>query len=111
MAYNEKLAARVRTALKDLSDLQEKKMFGGLAFLVDGKMCINISKDRLMCRIDPALHDDALTHKATQTVTMRGKPYRGYIYVDADVLQTKKQLDYWLALSLDFNKHAKSSKK
>ena len=111
MTYHEKLAARVRTALAHLPKVEEKPMFGGLAFLVDGKMCINISKDRLMCRIDPALHEEALNNKGTQTVMMRDKPYIGYVYVDEAVIQSKKELNYWIELSLDFNKHAKASAK
>jgi len=111
MAYNEKLAERVRSALAGLPKLEEKPMFGGLAFMVDGKMCINISKDRLMCRIDPALHDEALNVKGTNTVMMRGKAFIGYIYVENEALKSKKEFDHWIELSLDFNKRAKSSRK
>lgn len=111
MAYNEDLAARVRTALAHLPKVEEKPMFGGLAFLVNGKMCINVSKDRLMCRIDPALHEEALNNKGTHTVMMRGRPCIGYVYIVDEALKTKKQLNYWIELSLDYNTHAKASVK
>lgn len=111
MAYDEKLADRIRVALADLPKLEEKKMFGGLAFMVDGKMCINVGSNRIMCRIDPVLHEDALTRKGTRTVMMKGREYRGFVHVDESAVKTKKELDYWIELCLDYNKHAKSSKK
>ena len=111
MAYDEKLANRIRVAFADLPKLEEKKMFGGLAFMVDGKMCINVGSNRIMCRIDPRLHDEALSKKGTSTVMMKGREYRGFVHVDEAEVKTKKELDYWIELCLDYNKHAKSSKK
>jgi TfoX/Sxy family transcriptional regulator of competence genes len=111
MPYDEKLAKRVREALADLTNVEEKKMFGGLAFMVDGKMCINIGQDKLMCRIDPVLHDNVVRQKGVETVKMKGRDYKGFIYINEDVIKLKKDLDHWLQLALDFNKHAKSSKK
>lgn len=111
MAYNEKLADRIRKALAHLPAVEEKKMFGGLAFLVNGKMCINAGKDQIMCRVDPAIHDEATASEGVRTVQMQGRDYRGYIYVDETVIKTKKELDYWIELALDFNKIAKASKK
>ena len=111
MAYSEKLAERIRTALVDLPKVEEKRMFGGLAFMVDGKMCINVGKDRIMCRINPVLHDEAISNKGTSTVIMKGREYKGFIHVDETAIKTKKELDYWIELSVDYNKHAKSSKK
>ena len=57
MAHDERLASRVRAALAHRQDVEEKKMFGGITFLVGGKMCVSVGKTRLMCRIDPAVHD------------------------------------------------------
>jgi TfoX/Sxy family transcriptional regulator of competence genes len=111
MAYDEKLANRIRVALADLPKVEEKKMFGGLAFMVDGKMCINVGTNRIMCRIDPVLHEEALSNKGTSTVMMKGREYRGFIHVDEAAIKTKKELNYWIELSVDYNKHAKSSKK
>jgi TfoX/Sxy family transcriptional regulator of competence genes len=68
MAYNEELAERVREALAHLPKVEEKKMFGGIAFMVNDKMCITVGKDRIMCRIDPAIHDDILAKKGTRTM-------------------------------------------
>ncbi len=60
MAFNEKIANRIREALSHLHTVKEKKMFGGLAFMVDNKMCITAGADRIMCRIDPGIHWEAI---------------------------------------------------
>jgi hypothetical protein len=60
MAYSEKLAGRIREALAHLPDVEEKKMFGGLAFMVGGKICLTAGADRMMCRIDPTIHETAI---------------------------------------------------
>lgn len=104
MAYSEKLAERLRQALTDTHKVEEKKMFGGLAFMVNGKMCLTAGADRIMCRIDPALHEDAIKRKGCRTVIMGGKEYKGYVHVDEDALKTKAALHYWVGLALDFNK-------
>ncbi|MEO6000413.1 MAG: TfoX/Sxy family protein [Chitinophagaceae bacterium] len=111
MAYNEKLAHRIRIALSHLPKVEEKKMFGGLAFMVDDKMCINVGADRIMCRIDSASHDEVIRKKGCSTVIMGGREYKGYIHVNEDSIKNKKDFDYWIALALDFNKIAKASKK
>ncbi len=111
MAYNEKLAHRIKEALAHLPMVEEKKMFGGIAFMVNGKMCVTVGKDRIMCRIDPAIHDEAIRSKGVQKVIMRGRDYKGYIHINEDAIKTKKDLDYWIEVALDFNKIAKASKK
>ncbi len=111
MAYKEKLENRIREALVHLPEVEEKKMFGGVAFMVNGKMCITVGKDRIMCRINPAYHDEAIKSKGIQTVIMRGRGYKGYVHINEDVLKTKKNFDQWIGLALDFNKIAKASKK
>jgi TfoX/Sxy family transcriptional regulator of competence genes len=61
-----------------------------------------------MCRIDPAIHDAALQH-GCKSVIMKGREYRGYVHVAADALKTKRELDYWVRLALDYNSHAEAS--
>ena len=111
MAYSEELADRIRQALAQESDVEEKKMFGGLAFMVNGKMCITTRDDQIMCRIDPNLHDSAIKRDGCQTVIMRGSEYKGRVYVDKDYIQAEADFNYWVDLVLDFNEKAKSSKK
>lgn len=111
MAYNENLASRIRAALAHLPHVKEKKMFGGLAFMVDDKMCITAGADRIMCRIDPALHDEVINRKGCRTVVMKGREYKGYVHIDEEAIKSKKDFDFWIELTVDFNKRAKSSKK
>jgi TfoX/Sxy family transcriptional regulator of competence genes len=111
VAYNEKLADRVRTALAHLKAVEEKKMMGGLTFMVNSKMCVGILKEDLMVRLDPLVYDEALKKKGCREMTFTGKPMSGFVFVSPDGLSTKKELDYWIMLALDFNKKAKASKK
>jgi len=64
MAYSEKLADKIRQALAHLPDVKEKKMFGKLVFMVEGKMCLTAGSDRMMCRIDPDIHEIAIKSKS-----------------------------------------------
>jgi TfoX/Sxy family transcriptional regulator of competence genes len=109
MAHNESLAERVRMALAHLPDVEEKRMFSGVTFMVNGKMCISAGDHELMFRIDPTLPDDALRRGGARTVFMKGRPYRGYVYVAEEGIETKDNFDYWVGLALDFNKKAKAS--
>ena len=111
MAYNEKLTARVREALGNLPKVEEKRMFRGVTFMVNGKMCITAGDNKIMCRIDPALHEEAVKRNGCETVKMKGREYKGFVYVSEEGIKTKKDLDYWVRLALEFNKIAKSSKK
>ena len=111
MAINEKLTNRVREALAHMPKVEEKKMFSGIAFMVNDKMCITVRDDRIMCRIDPAIHDELLEKKDCQTMVMKGREYKGYMLVNEEAIKNKKEFDYWVGLSLEFNKKAKAAKK
>lgn len=111
MAYSENLAERVRSALVSIDHVEEKKMFGGLAFLVNEKMCINVGEDRLIFRIDPAIYTSALDRKGSRPVFMQGREYKGYVHVSEDGIAAEEDFNYWIGLALDFNQRAKSSKK
>jgi TfoX/Sxy family transcriptional regulator of competence genes len=111
MAYNEKMTNKVRAALAHLPNTEEKKMFRGIAFMVEGKMCISVGDDRMMCRIDPALHDAAIEKNGCRPVEMKGRIYRGYVYISEASMKAKKDFDYWIGMALDFNKKAKASPK
>jgi TfoX/Sxy family transcriptional regulator of competence genes len=111
MAYNEKLTEKVREALSQLPKVEEKRMFRGVAFMVNDKMCISAGNDELMVRIDPSFHEEALKKKGTRPVIMKGHEYKGYVYVNEKELKSKKDFEYWINLALKFNKIAKSSRK
>ena len=113
MAYSTKLAERIRSYLDGISKIkiEEKEMFKGLAFLVNGKMCINVSGENLMCRYDPVLEDEVAERTGFQPMIMKGKQLRGYCYVSEDGYKSKVNFEYWLKLCLDFNEKAKASKR
>jgi TfoX/Sxy family transcriptional regulator of competence genes len=100
---DETLVDRVREALSGVPDVKEKRMFGSLAFMVRGKMCVTARAERIMCRIDPSFHDAALKRPGVQTVVMRGRPYRGYVFVAAEALKGKRDLMSWIRLALEHN--------
>ena len=104
MAYDEPLAGRVRAILKGRRSVEEKKMMGGLTFMVNGKMCVGILKNELMARIDPQTHDDALKKKSCREMDFTGKPMRGFVFVGPAGTGDAKGLKYWVSLALDFNK-------
>jgi TfoX/Sxy family transcriptional regulator of competence genes len=112
MPYNEKLADRVREIISLTHKItEEKKMFGGLCFMVNDKMCVGIEQDRMMVRFEPAIYDEVMEQGGCSPMDFTGKVMKGYAFVDADVLNTKKKLQYWLRLALDFNAVAKASQK
>lgn len=112
MAYNEHLADRISIFFKaENVTFFEKKMFGGLCFMVDNKMCVGIIKDELMARIGEQNYAEALTKKGCKEMTFTGRPMKGYVYLDEDSLDLDVDLEYWLHLALDFNPLAKASKK
>ena len=100
---NAALLERVRASLAHLPRVEEKRMFGGTTFMVNGKMCVSVGKNRIMCRIDPDLHDRVVTGTDVRTMTMRGRAYRGYVHVDAASVETKRDLDRWLRMALEEN--------
>lgn len=113
MAYSSKLADRVREYLANVPNIQieEKNMFGGLAFMVNGKMCVNVSGENLMCRFDPSLKEELSKRNGFQIMIMKGKEYKGYCYVSPEGIKTENDFAYWIKLCLSFNNQAKSSKK
>ena len=111
MAYNEALAERLRLHLRNETDLEEKKMFGGICFMVNGKMCLGIIKDDLMCRIDPDLEDELLQQPSCRPMDFSNRPMKGYVYVDASGYAQAKDLQFWIDQCLAYNPKAKASKK
>jgi TfoX/Sxy family transcriptional regulator of competence genes len=112
MPFNEKLADRVREIIAIThKNVEEKKMFSGLCFMVNDKMCVGIHEDKIMVRLDPAVFDQVIEKEGCVPMNFTGKIMRGFVFVDEDVLKTKKQLAYWVKLGLDYNQFAKSSRK
>lgn len=112
MAYNEFLADRVRLVLKENNAVfREMKMMGGMAFMVDDKMCVGIIKDDLMARIAPEDYNAALSREGCKEMNFTGRPMKGFVFVSPEGTDMDADLAYWVRLALDFNPRAKSSKK
>jgi len=112
MPYNENLADRAREIISLTHDkVEEKKMFGGLCFMVNDKMLLGIEQDRLMVRIDPARFDELMATGDCKPMDFTGKIMKGFVFVDNDVLKANKSLEYWIDLALQYNKIAKTTSK
>ncbi|MET2984291.1 TfoX/Sxy family protein [Aureibaculum conchae] len=112
MSYCTKLADRIREYVINFSDLtiEEKKMFGGLAFMVNGKMCVSVSKNCWMCRFDPILEEKLAEKHGYEPMVMKGKTLKGYCYVLSEGVRTQRIFKHWINLYLKFNERVKSSK-
>jgi TfoX/Sxy family transcriptional regulator of competence genes len=111
MAYNELLANRIRERLAHLENIEEKKMMGGIAFMVNNKMCVGVIKDEMMCRIDPQLHEQLVEKPGCRTMDFTRRPMIGYVLIEEHAMKSKADFEYWINLCLDFNPRAKASKK
>ena len=111
MGYSENLADRIRQRLATLPNIEEKEMMGGLTFMYNGKMCVGIIKDELMCRIDPELHDESVEKIGCRTMDFTKRPMKGYVMVNESGMKSIKAFEYWINLALDYNKKAISYRK
>ena len=118
MAFNEQLADRVKEILSEKKvKLSEKRMFGGLCFMVDDKMCCGTHIDKesgedfLLCRIGEAAQKHALQREHVIPMEFTGRAMKGYVFVKEKGFDKTKDLAYWLDLCLEFNPQATSSKK
>jgi TfoX/Sxy family transcriptional regulator of competence genes len=112
MAYDEQLEERIRRFFDTKRVKHEaKRMMGGLCFMVNGKMCVGVEKNRLMARIGPDAYDDALKRKGCRAMDFTGRPMRGFVFIENDGLNSPRELTYWLELALAYNPTANKSAK
>jgi TfoX/Sxy family transcriptional regulator of competence genes len=111
MAYNEKIADKIRMALEGTKNLVEKKMFGGIAFMVNDKMCLGVDKDAIMLRCEPEMTDELLSKKGARPFDLTGKPMKGWLLIDEVGAKSKKDFDYWVQIATEANKKATVIKK
>lgn len=118
MAYNEYLADRIRRMfLEERKSVEEKKMMGGLCFMLNNKMCCGIHFDKkkqtdlLMARIGIEATEEALTKEGCHPMDFTGRPMKGYVFVDPDGYDLDEQLEYWIKKCIAFNPLAKSSRR
>ena len=102
MAYDERLAERVRDALKWQLDVEEKAMFGGLCFMVNGHMAVGIVRNDLMVRVGPDAYEDALGRKGVRPMDFTGRPMKGMVYVARSHLGRKRDLEAWVKRATEF---------
>ena len=103
MAYDEELADRIRDLVGDEPDLTEKKMFGGLAFLIGGNMAVAASgQGGLLVRVDPGQSDSLVASTNARLMEMRGRSMKGWLRVDSDDVRTKRELSRWVELGTSY---------
>ena len=117
MAYDEYMSDRIKQYLDDQSvHYEAKKMFGGLCFMVDDKLCCGLlhikakDTDVLMARVGKEAYTEAIKRRGAMPMDFTGRPMKGYVFVTFDGIDTDNDLEYWLQLCLDFNPKAKLSK-
>lgn len=113
MAYDEKLEARIRDFLGPRADLETKKMFGGLCFLINGNMACGVLNRDLIAKVDPERHDALLKKPGARPFDFSGRPMKGILYVGPDGVKTSKALRFWVETSVAHaqSKPAKSGRK
>lgn len=108
---NEHLLNRVREALMNQPDVLEKRMFGGICFMVDDKLCICVNKEEALFRVNPDDFEETMEIDGVRPMEQGTRTAKGYLFVHEDVLNNKKDFDGWVNKALEYNKVAKASKK
>ena len=101
MAYDLKLAERIRSKLDEVP-FEEKKMFGGVGFLLNGNMACGVNQDNLIVRIDPEKQNTLLKKPHAKPFDLTGKPMKGWLVIEADGVKTNKQLGTWVKEGVEF---------
>lgn len=102
MAYDEELAAQVREILEERVDPGERKMFGGIAFMVNGHMCCGVIKEDLVLRLGPDAANQALEDPNVRPMDFTGRPMKGFVFVSDEGTKTEAQLRRYLNSALEF---------
>lgn len=102
MAYDEGLAERVREQFQDRYDVEEKKMFGGLCFMVSNHMCCGIVKDTLMARVGPDNYKKCLVRKHASEMDFTGRAMKSMVYVSPEGVESDSELAEWVGICTDF---------
>ncbi len=102
MAYDEGLAERIRNCLDRQAGVTERRMFGGLAFMVQGHMCVGVSKEHLMVRVGAEAYHQALAEPHARKMDFTGKPLTGFVFVDPPGYAEDRDLSAWVARALEY---------
>lgn len=107
MAYNEELTQRVRELLANTPNVTEKKMFGSMGFMVNGKLCLGVgdhADHNMMVRVGRYKYNEALQRKGASPAIMRGREQPGYVFLVNEAIRSQQNLEYWVGLALEYNK-------
>lgn len=110
MAYSEYVVERVRNRLQSAGVLEEKKMMGGYLFMVNGKMCVGVDRDkitqqdRLMVRVGKLNYEELLGKEGSRKMDFTGRPMRGFLFIYPEGFDAEEDLDFWIGKALEFNK-------
>lgn len=102
MSYDERTAARIRAVLARRRDVVERKMFGGLTFMVNGAMCCGVTSEALVVRVGPAAYEAALAEAHVRPMTFTGRPLAGMVYVDPPGYRSARALARWVQRGVEF---------
>jgi len=102
MAYDEGIAQRIREIMCDFPDVIEKKMFGGLAFMIRGNMCCGVVHSDLMLRVGPDGYEEALSLPHARKMDFTGKPLKGFVFVSEEGFESDSDLEAWINRAYDF---------
>jgi len=111
MGFSETLVNRIREALVEMPDVEEREMFQGLTFMVNGKMCIGVRGEEMMCRIDPGMDESVRERPGCRQMIHGNRRIKGYFFIDAEGYKRKTDFDFWIQHALDNNKRAKASRR
>ncbi len=111
MAYDEKLAVRVRKVFGRDKRIKEKNMFGGLSFLLNGKMCCGVIKNELVVRVGPELYEKALSRPHARPMDFTGRLIKGFVFVGPAGCKTGKALSEWVRLGTEHAASLKNKKR
>jgi len=107
MTYNLARTEQVRQRLAGITDVEEKKMFGSIGFIVNKKLCIGVGDHPnhvMMVRVGPDKYEEALKRSGSRPAIMRGREMKGYVFLTEEALNSQNDVDYWVGSALDFNK-------
>lgn len=102
MACDEKLVERIRAVLADCADVSERKMFGGLTFMLRGNMCCGVDKENLMVRVGPEVYDEALAQPGARLMDFTGRPMKGMVFVRPEGCESDDDLRDWVEHGVEY---------
>jgi hypothetical protein len=102
MVYDEKLTNRIRKILSERKEFVEKKMFGGISFILEGNMCCGVEKNNLVIRVGPMNYEKALEEPHARPMDFTGRPLRGFVYISPEGYKKDEDLEKWVMRAVEF---------